>query len=465
MRRHRRHITDQHFLKEEPARRKAKWHSSTWIVIFVSAILASGFSTLYLPNVSSSADWFELQASASSFNDLLLIEVPFSSGHLIFLENEPFPAVRGRRVPVYPSDSTDDNTEEEMRSECDSNKQVHPTCNDFHSMEFSELLLKNQASILSDKGSWRTAWEYHEQTSFSSNTNRTITTTTTTTTSSPTMVLKTLRREHNYKDAYYEFQEIDAIVMEQFTSSPYIIDMYSYCGMSVLTDFAETTVSRVLDKTIRPIEKLKLIKQVTKGIADMHRGGVIHNDVNQANLAYSIRKQVPVFFDFNIAVFRDDDDSSSCPFVAKFPNPQWRAPEELQIGNRLTEKVDIYALGNILFRFVAGDPPWGRHRKSVSEEQFIFQSKQQGKLPPYITPVDENDTATSAMIHVMTQCYAFEPQNRPSATRVITVLNAAIHNHSSNHPVKSKLSSRDDRQSKRTLARGRKGTKKGVLKT
>jgi hypothetical protein len=427
-------------MMEEPAKRKGHCHPVSWILVFVSA--AVSIATSYLPNMSS--ELFEMEES----KDLLLIEVPFSSGQFFFLEGEPFPPVRGRSIQLFPADPSEIDSQDTSDSEhvdCDYNKYAHPTCNEFHAMDFQEMLPGNQASILSNKGSFRTAWEFHESLNNSTGMSTT-----------NTMVLKTLRPEHAYTEEYFDYQQVDAIVMEQLTASPYIIDMYSYCGMSVLTDFAETTVSRVLDKLTKPVETLKLAKQVAKGVWDMHREGVIHNDVNQANLAYSTRKQVPVFFDFNIAVFRKD---SSCPFVAKFPNPQWRSPEELKLGNRLTEKVDIFALGNILFRFIDGEPPWGRHRKSAEEEQFILESKLRGKLPPFTSLKIGNDTATTAMIHVMEECYTFRPQDRPSASRVIAMLNKAIHHVSFG---KKQKFPHYDRGRKHRVLRGRNETRKNT---
>jgi hypothetical protein len=441
MMRHRRHIIPRSTM-EEPSKRKGHCHPVSWVLVFVSA--AASIATSYLPQISS--DLFEMQES----KDLLLIEVPSASGLVFFLEGDPFPPVRGRSIQIFladPSEIDSQNTSDSEHVDCEYNKHAHPTCNEFHTMDFQEMLPGNQASILSNKGSFRTAWEFHESLSNSTGISTT-----------NTMVLKTLRPEHAYKEEYFNFQQVDAIVMEKLTASPYIIDMYSYCGMSVLTDFAETTVSRVLDKlTTKPVETLKLAKKVAKGISDMHREGVIHNDVNQANLAYSTRKQVPVFFDFNIAVFRKD---GSCPFVAKFPNPQWRSPEELKLGNRLTEKVDIFALGNILFRFIDGQPPWGRHRKSVKEEQFILESKQRGKLPPFTSLTIGNDTATTAMIHVMEECYSFKPKDRPSANRVISMLNQAIHDVNSGKKLRH-----DDRGRKHRKLRGRNDTRKATSRT
>jgi serine/threonine protein kinase len=412
-------------LDEVPPKRKSeKCRPVHWIVVL---LLTASYGTSYLPS------------STISLGDWMVEIIPSSaSKRIVFLESEPFYAVPGRQLrifPAYPTDMTQvydnydsEDTPEIERPSCDdeyTNRRIRPTCNEFHSIEFPDMLLSDHMSILSNNGFWRTAWEYHEvnKTYAGGITNSTMS-------SNTTLVLKTLRPEHAYEDAFFDYQRVDAIVMEQFTSSPYIIDMYGYCGMSVLTDYADTTVSRVVHKfnaTKRPmVETLRLAKQVAKGVWDLHRGGVIHNDLNQANLAYSNRKQGPVLFDFNIAVL-DRGSNSSCSFAAKFLNARWRAPEEQLLGNVLTNKVDTYALGNIFFLMIVGRPPWGRGSLTREQKESITDSKIKGTMPPYSAEEEtKNDTATTALVHIMEQCYALEPRHRPSASRIVAMLNVAI---------------------------------------
>jgi non-specific serine/threonine protein kinase/protein-serine/threonine kinase len=263
---------------------------------------------------------------------------------------------------------------------------------------------------LSTKGYWRYAWQYHQ------------------TSSNNALVLKTFRLEHSLEEAYLEYQRIDALVMERFTSMPSILDIFSYCGLSVLTEYADRSLSRVVDKLkTSPVKLLKLAKKVTNGVVALHHAGVVHNDLNPGNLAYSDDKQVPILFDFNLAVLlRTENNNHTCPFVSKYTNPQWRAPEEQEIGTHLTAKTDVYALGNVLFRFATGDSPWGRGRKTPEEKDFIMERKLQGYYPPFST--SKLSLAGHHLVEIMKQCYQVHPKHRPSARRVVAMLNMAIHN-------------------------------------
>ena len=127
---------------------------------------------------------------------------------------------------------------------------------------------------------------------------------------------------------------------------------------------------------------------------------LIHNDINMDNILLGYRDgiETPLVNDFNIAVFRKRNERTGLPclFRGRFANPQvscdmfhtfawkgscafsivnsahislvnarqWMSPEqqerekdELSTG-KLDEKIDIYALGNILYKIAVGSSPW-----------------------------------------------------------------------------------------------------------
>jgi hypothetical protein len=293
-------------------------------------------------------------------------------------------------------------TMEKMEKHCrPSQYQPHPTCNNVHSIDLAnDLLPSNTTFILSTKGFWRYTWGWAPLIG-------------------GPLVFKTFRFEHAFEEAYYEHQQIDAFVMEKFSSSPYILDIYDNCGLSVVTELVQEKLSHVYDK-LQGFYRLKLAKQVTDGIATLHQANVVHNDLNQANLAYSSVKKAPVLFDFNIAVL-----GKECPFESKYLNPQWRAPEEQVMGTLLTEKIDIYALGNIFFRFVFGSIPWGTKLTTEQKNKIAKEKGRHGMLPP--SPrLPSNDTATNALLEIMYKCYSMDPSMRPTAIQISNSLQATI---------------------------------------
>ena len=254
------------------------------------------------------------------------------------------------------------------------------------------------------------------------------------------------RVEHNMEDAFFENSRVDALVMERLTSSPYIMNMYAHCGMTVATDFASKTVSDVANK-LNSTQKLTLAIQATQGLADLHavgslgRSALVHNDINLANLMVSEDGR-PVLNDFNIAILltKNKDTGETCPFVAHFPNPQWRAPEE-QVENTespdeapngvalplVDEKIDVYALGNLYYRLAVGSSPWkakGTVRLSLEDKNEVARLKKfNGSLPEVPDEIrDSEDHVTQILLKAMHSSYQWKPSDRPTASELLNLL-------------------------------------------
>ena len=246
--------------------------------------------------------------------------------------------------------------------------------------------------------------------------------------------------EHAFEEGYFENNRVDAIAMERLTSSPYVINLFGYCGMSVVTEYGGQNVGQVAD-TLVPLEKLELAKMIAQGVADIHgidnRVSLVHNDLNFANI-FMGKHGRPIINDFNIAVLmmKRNDTGEACTFTSHYPNPQWRGPEEQvddsgKMSNFLTEKVDIYALGNVMYRFAVGHAPW-KHANGRSltpdEKQEIAKLKMtNGVLPDVPDDVQQSqEPAIKTLLSVMRECYRREPELRPTAKEIVEQLQTAI---------------------------------------
>lgn len=314
----------------------------------------------------------------------------------------------------------------------------HPTCNEFHQYGLIDTLADDNLGLLSTKGSWRYAWEYNEDGKPQSERKLK------TDLRASSVVLKNLKLQHSYEEKYYENNRVDAIAMDQLSKSPYVIDIYGFCGMSVFTEFAGKVISEVVDK-LEPIEKLKLAKMVAQGVADVHgidgpdRVSLVHNDLNFANIVISQTTGVPLVNDFNVANLNmvNHEKGETCPFTSHYPNPQWRSPEEQvdeetgDVSHRLTEKVDIYGLGNVFYRFAVGASPWKNpNGRSLSPEQKLAVARAKLVNGTYAHVPEEvrqtTDPSIQALLKIMRECYRHRPELRPSAKQVVDMLQEAI---------------------------------------
>ena len=118
--------------------------------------------------------------------------------------------------------------------------------------------------------------------------------------------------------------------------------------------------------------------------------------------------------------------------------PQWKSPEE-QVGpdgkyiSELTEKVDIYALGNLLFRFATNNGPW-RDMAQTPGAKFTDEQKNQiaqfkiteGKMPNVPERILKmNDPYLNLLLEAMEWCYTYEPEFRPTAREVADFLESS----------------------------------------
>ena len=87
-------------------------------------------------------------------------------------------------------------------------KSFFPTCN----FLMEQDLIDSMHTSLLDHGYWRDVWKLTD--------------------SGKETILKTMRFEHDYTPRNYDRHRRDAVAMERLKASPYVLDIYAYCGNS-----------------------------------------------------------------------------------------------------------------------------------------------------------------------------------------------------------------------------------------
>eukprot|EP00571_Detonula_confervacea_P002909 CAMPEP_0172330160 /NCGR_PEP_ID=MMETSP1058-20130122/61259_1 /TAXON_ID=83371 /ORGANISM="Detonula confervacea, Strain CCMP 353" /LENGTH=476 /DNA_ID=CAMNT_0013047363 /DNA_START=544 /DNA_END=1974 /DNA_ORIENTATION=- len=297
------------------------------------------------------------------------------------------------------------------------------------------------------------------------------------------VVLKTLRIERDFLEEYYELHRRDALAMERLTFSPYVLDIYGYCGQSAINELANFGIEGMssLEKIARsfrgmediePVSKIKLqlASMVATGISHMHsidfpdfperdsedsdnessvqkvpdgvkvtsNATLVHYDLNPRNVAVILRGK-PKLNDFNVAEFMtwDPINNKPCGFKGRFREPWWRAPEEMHyhLSNYtdpapLTEKIDIYSFGNILWHLLTSHSPHGHMTKEL--EDGVRPKVAQGILPKWPKKFNQTklitDPALGAIEKAMLKCLRAKPEDRPTAGEIADELSVALDN-------------------------------------
>ena len=281
------------------------------------------------------------------------------------------------------------------------------------------------------------------------------------------LVLKTLRIEREFLDEYYDLHRRDAVAMERLTHSPFVMNVFGYCGQSAINELANFN-----DKTVNSLEaldrrfrgragpaidfiKLRIATSIAIGVTHVHDvnlpryadeedaavndldprtylPAMVHYDLNPRNIAI-VKGGQPKLNDFNIAEFLKYNPATNktCGFPSRLHEPWWRAPEEMNMNTSTTtfvnEKVDIYALGGILFHILTTHSPRGKMKRERMEEvRALVRKGVAPTLPESYRQSMKSNRATRAFVEAMDMCFVVDPDKRASARDVANILFEAL---------------------------------------
>src|SRR5438105_3599391 len=162
-------------------------------------------------------------------------------------------------------------------------------------------------------------------------------------------------------------------------SHPGIVAIYEYGEEGDTTyiamEFVEgRNLSQILAATPLLLEAdiLRVMDQLLDALDCAHRHGVWHRDIKPANLIITGRGQVKVT-DFGIARI---ESLALTQVTSVIGTPGYMAPEQYT-GTKLDHRVDIFAAGVILYRMLAGKPPF-----TGSPETVMYKIINENPVPP-----------------------------------------------------------------------------------
>eukprot|EP00546_Thalassionema_frauenfeldii_P002611 CAMPEP_0178932348 /NCGR_PEP_ID=MMETSP0786-20121207/22536_1 /TAXON_ID=186022 /ORGANISM="Thalassionema frauenfeldii, Strain CCMP 1798" /LENGTH=490 /DNA_ID=CAMNT_0020609567 /DNA_START=100 /DNA_END=1569 /DNA_ORIENTATION=+ len=303
----------------------------------------------------------------------------------------------------------------------------YPTCNQIHELSVTDALKGNISSILSLSGSWRSVWNFVDNSHGNQNKTESI------------IVFKQLHLKRSFDHQSFSYHQTDAMAMERLSSSDFVIDSYGFCGQTILVEWAPISARELVkNETIGSYQRLKMARNLARGLNHIHsidygRGKVptlAHNDINIANLA-SVDSKNLKFNDFNLAVllkWKKGNRTVPCGFPVCFEGNLWRSPEEIKNASFVNEKADVYALGNVLFQILTRHQPWTwlepNGRLSLPQ---IAKQKEKGIIPHFPEKiVRSGKVAHVALYHGILACYRSDPYKRPTAYQLVEGFQKAL---------------------------------------
>ncbi|HZU98438.1 MAG TPA: protein kinase [Planctomycetota bacterium] len=117
----------------------------------------------------------------------------------------------------------------------------------------------------------------------------------------------------------------------------------------------------------QPLHKLELtledhvrvLVRVARAVGAAHKVGVIHRDLKPPNVIVNPKTQAPVVLDFGLAF--DERLTRLSRTGEIMGSPVWMAPETVRGDARPDARLDVYALGLMLYSRLAGKNPFSGH--------------------------------------------------------------------------------------------------------
>ena len=127
---------------------------------------------------------------------------------------------------------------------------------------------------------------------------------------------------------------------------PYFVMRYMSGGS--LSERIKAGVFTIEDAT-------RILERVGPGLDEAHSKGIVHRDIKPSNILFDNRG-APYISDFGIAKL-SQAQAGNVTGSAIIGTPAYMAPEQAQ-GDNIDGRVDIYALGIILYEMVTGKQPY-----------------------------------------------------------------------------------------------------------
>jgi serine/threonine protein kinase len=286
-----------------------------------------------------------------------------------------------------------------------------PTCNTLHEFDLTDLCTSSHDDMrvkIVGNGYWRDVWVIKDN-------------------SDTSYALKTLRFQHDWADRNYDRHRRDAVASERLTSSRNIVDIFGYCGNSGVFEYADggdiETMLWYSDSKWNATERLIVAYQVATAINDVHSypkyesTSISHTDIAMSQFVYIDGRYK--LNDFNrcrfIAVNRETHQL--CGFKVENNPGTFRSPEEYKYSME-TEKIDIFAMGNVFYSLVTEQWPFQDEEKTIAQAKIM-----QGERPLIPSKFDtSNEPAYKLLIKLMRMCWKQNPKERPTAKVVADLI-------------------------------------------
>jgi serine/threonine protein kinase len=175
-------------------------------------------------------------------------------------------------------------------------------------------------------------------------------------------------------------------------------------------------LAEVLQQEVRlsPSRAVHICAQVCRAVAAAHEAGIIHRDLKPGNIFLAQRDGNIDFvkvLDFGIATSTNEGGMRrlTAPGLA-IGTPEYMAPEQAS-GGTIDQRVDVYAVGAILYEMLTGTPPHG------GGNALTVLSRKVAEMP--LSPRDLNQEISESLAEAVMGALERDPVRRIGSMRAL----------------------------------------------
>jgi Protein kinase domain len=171
--------------------------------------------------------------------------------------------------------------------------------------------------------------------------------------------------------------------------------------------------------TFDPARAVSIVAQTAGGLDALHAAGLIHRDVKPANVLLSGAAGAEHAYLTDFGVARNVSSTSGLTRTGRFVGTlDYVAPEQIR-GGKIDARVDVYALGGMLYKTLTGEVPFPREGEAA---KLYAHLNDDPPAPSLFTPL-----VPASLDRVIARAMAKDPAERyPSAGDLGRAATAAI---------------------------------------
>ena len=178
----------------------------------------------------------------------------------------------------------------------------------------------------------------------------------------------------------------------------------AYPGSIMLEDAGRGLLAQIAT----PLEARELTSvalRLAQAVAGMHDRGVMHRDINPANIVLSDRRETACLVDFSLGTTFAELRPEFSHHNKTVGALAYMAPEQTgRTGRPVDQRADLYALGATLYELATGAPPFG------TGDPLRLSHDHMARLP--VPPAQVNPAVPPAFSEIVMHLLEKEPDNR-----------------------------------------------------